>query len=141
MRLCTFNIFYIPVLLFCLTSCSGEKEVPETNLVKRGGITYQVNSDKPFKGTTVAYYGNGQVMTRKSYKDGQFHGLVETFYGNGQSEEKSYYKAGQLHGPSEAFYANGQLQGKGNFKDGQPHGLIERFHENGQLTQVYHPEP
>ncbi len=40
--------------LVLLVSCSNE--VPDDQLVERQGVTYQVNSEKPFTGISVEYY-------------------------------------------------------------------------------------
>ena len=42
--------------LVFLVSCSPPPEVPSNQLVERQGVTYQVNSEKPFTGISVEYY-------------------------------------------------------------------------------------
>jgi Uncharacterized protein conserved in bacteria len=74
--------FLTLLCLVLLVSCSNE--VPSDKLVERQGITYEVNSDKPFTGSSVSYYQNGQLEFRKNYKDGKVDGLEEWFYENGQ---------------------------------------------------------
>jgi hypothetical protein len=58
---------YLVVLLslLILTSCSPP-EVHPNKLVERNGVTYQVNSDKPFTGSSVRRQDNGEV--RKTVK-------------------------------------------------------------------------
>ena len=134
--------------IFCLvllTSCSPPPEVPSNQLVERQWVTYQVNSDQPFTGTSVEYYVDTIIENqfeervlwkRTTYKDGVMDGLYESFHPNGQMGVRENYKGGQKHGLHEVFYKNGQLQETGNFIDGKPDGLWEFFDEYGQLTET-----
>ena len=79
--------------LVLLVSCSNE--VPSDKLVERGDITYGVNSEKPFTGTSVEYYIDTIIKDefeervlwkRTTYKDGMLDGLYESFHPNGQTE-------------------------------------------------------
>ena len=129
--------------LVLLVSCSNE--VPSDKLVERGDITYGVNSEKPFTGTSVEYYIDTIIKDefeervlwkRITYKDGMLDGLFESFHPNSQLEVRENYKLGVEHGLHETFYKNGQLQETGNFIDGKPDGLWEFFDEYGQLTET-----
>ena len=40
-------------MLIAIGGCS--KEVPEVQLVERGGLTYEVNSQTPFTGSAPSY--------------------------------------------------------------------------------------
>ena len=129
--------------LVLLVSCSPPPEVPTDKLVERQGITYQVNSEKPFTGTSVEHYLDTIIkdqfeervlLKRTTYKDGVIDGLYESFHPNGQTGVRENYKLGLEHGLHEMFYKNGQLQETGNFKDGEIDGLHEWFNENGQLS-------
>ena len=61
-----------PVFII-IASCS--KEIPSDRLVERNGIYYEVNSQTPFSGRVVSYYGNGQLKYKGNYKDGEKDGL------------------------------------------------------------------
>ena len=54
--------------LVLLVSCSNE--VPDDQLVERQGITYEINSQTPFTGSSVTYHENGQLKKRVDYKKG-----------------------------------------------------------------------
>ena len=73
----------LPVLsLLIIISCS--KEIQLDQLVERNGLSYEVNNEKPFTGSTLSYYSNDQLESRIEYKDGLKDGLSETFNKNGQ---------------------------------------------------------
>ena len=99
--------------LVLLVSCSNEvNEVPSVRLVERNSITYEVNSETPFTGSSVVFYENGQLRFRENYKDGKLDGLWEW------------------------FHENGQLKSRGNLIDGDLEGLYEIFDEDGKLTKT-----
>ncbi len=118
--------------LLVIAACSPT-EIPSKDLIERQGLTYEVNSQTPFSGSSVDYHSNGQLLTKSNYKDGKRDGLWEYFGENGQLRFKSNYKDGKEDGLQESYYENGQLQTKFNGKDGQEHGLYESYDENGQL--------
>ena len=126
--------------LVLLVSCSNE--VPSDKLVERGDITYGVNSEKPFTGTSVEYYldtiikdefEDRVLWKRTTYKDGVLDGLNESFHPNGQLKENRNYKNGKMNGSQEDFYENGQLKNIYSFKNGTQEGLREQFWDNGQV--------
>ena len=45
-------------------------------------------------GIYETHYGNGQIRTRKNYKDNKLNGLSEEWYDNGQLKERSIWKDG-----------------------------------------------
>ena len=59
-----------------------------------------------------SYYDNGQLWTKKNYKDGKRGGLFES------------------------FYSDGELVYKGNYKDGEKNGLWKCFNEDGSLRRT-----
>ncbi len=90
--------YLIPSLsLLILTSCSHAiaPEVPEVlevshdKLVERDGVTYQVDSDEPFTGSSVRFYENGQLENRTDYQDGKKEGIHGRFLEH--SNDESYF--------------------------------------------------
>ena len=81
-----------------------KKEVPPDRLVQRRGITYEINSQTPFTGSSVSYYENGQLEVRENYKDGKVEGLYEGYYENGQLEERGNLKDGKEEGLFASFF-------------------------------------
>ena len=56
------------IVLCTFLICSCTKEVPHDQLVKRNGLSYEVNSQTPFTGEAVAHYENGQLLGRNLSK-------------------------------------------------------------------------
>jgi antitoxin component YwqK of YwqJK toxin-antitoxin module len=122
--------------IFLIVSCAEEvKEINAEQLVERQGISYEVNSNTPFTGSTVKYYKNGQVKERRNYKDGINYDLFELYFENGQLEERGFIKNNKLDGLYKSFYANGQLAKKGNYIDDKKEGLWEEYWENGYVKE------
>jgi len=120
-------------LLLVLTACS-QPEVPAYELLERMGITYHVNSDKPFTGSSVEFHQNGRLLSKKNYRDGKSNGLDEVFHANGQLANSVSYREGEQDGPQASFGESGEMLLRANFKSGKRDGLFETFFwENGQL--------
>ena len=45
--------------------------VDASELVPKGGLTYEVNSETPFTGVAIAKYANGQKKSEATVKDGK----------------------------------------------------------------------
>ena len=159
-------------ILVCLTSntawsegflCSNlgilcPKTVDESRTVKRGGLTYEVNSQAPFTGYTVTKYENGQIRKKTQYESGKKDGLVIEYYPNrrlwrketykngkkhgfyvhyhktGQLKEEGTSREGKKHGPWVIYWMNGHLRVKGTYTNGKKHGPWVRHWENGKLS-------
>jgi antitoxin component YwqK of YwqJK toxin-antitoxin module len=134
--------------IFCLlilVSCSPTPEIPSDKLVERQEVTYQVNSEKPFTGTSVEYFIDTIIKDqfeervlwkRITYKDGVLNGLFESFHPNGQLEFRKNYKNGKQDGLYELFSENGQLLDRENYKNGREVSKTRfYYHENGQLIR------
>ena len=100
-----------------ISGCS--KEVPLDQIVERGGLNYEVNSQTPFTGSAVEYYENVQILSKINYKDGKKDGLSEFYMENGQLVSKSNYKDGELDGLLEWYFWDGSIVDKKNYKDGK----------------------
>ena len=123
----------ITLCLVLLVSCSNE--VPDDKLVERQGITYEVNSTKPFTGQSVKYWreielskdnelvGVENIRERISFKNGKPHGLSEFFHENGQFKKGINYKDGVFDGLYEEYYENGQIKTRGNYKNDKMDGV------------------
>ena len=78
--------------LMLIVGCS--KTIDVDKLVERGGLLYEVNSDKPFSGEGVSYYSNGQKKSEVTFKDGKEDGLSSSWWENGQKNVEEIYKDG-----------------------------------------------
>ena len=79
-------------MLMAIGGCSNEVTLDQ--IVERGGLTYEVNSQTPFTGSAVVYFENGQFRYKENYKDGKRDGLTEGYYEDGQLKYKENYKDG-----------------------------------------------
>ncbi|MDB9813613.1 hypothetical protein OAC45_04025 [Gammaproteobacteria bacterium] len=138
------------LLTIGIVGCS--KEVPSDQLVKRGGLTYEINSQTRFNGASVSYFESGQLKMKSSYKNGCLDGLHEAYYENGQLKEKRTYQDildipmfcsndldleyGFYDGLHVSYYSNGQLKSKHNYKDGKEDGLSETYDYKGRLESI-----
>ena len=103
-----FTIFCAVVFATTLYS----ENITRGQLVVRNGIVYKMGSDRPFTGTHLDFYKNGQLTEKNNYKNGKFHGPREGYLQNGQLEWFENYK-------------NGQLIERNNYKNGKFHGHRE----------------
>jgi len=134
---------FLTALIFSVVSCSVP-EVPMDSLVERNGITYQVNSDKPYSGKAIIYFANGQVDLINTYKKGKII-QQEAFQQNGTPSYKEVFDKNGTIIEEEYFYDNGQLEYKyscegeidGDPRAGEdicPYAEYYEYWENGQLA-------
>ena len=110
----------VNISIFFLVSCSNEI-IKNSELVERQGITYKINSEKPFTGDAVSYHKNGQISLTTSYKNGLQEGIKNEFYDNGQLLSSVNYFMGLKEGPENLYYLSGELH-------------YEKIYKNGNLT-------
>ena len=99
---------FLTALIFSVVSCSVP-EVPMDSLVERNGITYQVNSDKPYSGKAIIYFANGQVDLINTYKKGKII-QQEAFQQNGTPLYKEVFDKNGTIIEEEYYHDNGQLR-------------------------------
>ena len=58
-----------PLLVMGMVGCEGAVDAPKW--VKRGGLTYEANSETPFTGVVVEKHESGQKMLEGTFKDGK----------------------------------------------------------------------
>lgn len=114
--------------LLILISCShaNAPEAPEVlkvshdKLIKKDGVTYQVDSAEPFTGRSVRFHENGKLEYKTSYREGKKNGLSEWYWENGILEQRGNLKNGKKNGLLELFDQNGNLIRSVIYKDGIP---------------------
>ena len=127
--------------LVLLSSCSNE--VPSDRLVQRKGISFEINSQTPFTGSSVSYHENGQLEYKGNFKDGKVNGFSERYHENGQLKEKVNFKNGkEVRKIGFKYHENGQLRLEHYYKtevdeDGRANRVVNYinkcFHTNGQV--------
>ena len=116
----------------------------KTDAKFKGGIIYLLNETKPFSGTNLCKYENGQNKTEGKYKKGNQHGKWTSWYENGQIKfVRSYWSDGRISqelryqdGMDDgwtrySYYDNGQMKEMNNYKT---HNF---FKEEGSQQQWY----
>ena len=116
----------ITTALMLMLGCSSEP-IDVDKLVERGGLHYEVNSDKPFSGEVISWYYSGQLEKKGTYKDGELDGLWTRWYENGQKGYEGIFKDGKLHGLWTEWYENGQKKKEGTYKDGEQIGKTKWY--------------
>ena len=131
------KLFILSIFLLSLISTPCLSETMD-ELVKRDGLYYEKLSKTLFTGKVtgkeqgrikdgkkegewVEYWGNGQLMSKVSYKNGKEEGEWVGYHGNGQLSSKGSYKNGLWEGDWVEYYGDGTLykRGTGTFKNGE----------------------
>ena len=107
-------------IVFCLTSSIAFSETVKPEFLKeRNGIIYKKKvSNKPYSGYVEGKKENG-FLVRGTDQKGKKEGVWKTYDWDGQLWTKRTFKDGKLDGISETYYDNGQLRTKGTFKNDQ----------------------
>jgi antitoxin component YwqK of YwqJK toxin-antitoxin module len=116
--------------LMLVVGCS--KPIDVDKLVERGGLLYEVNSDKPYSGPVFSLYENGQMSEEGTLKNGKADGKATEWNKNGQKSLEATFKDGELDGRETHWYVNGQKSYEGTYKDGEKDGKTVYWDENGQ---------
>ena len=82
------------------------------------------------------YHQNGQIKTKKRYKNGDQHGLTESWYADGSPWSKAHYKKGKKVGEYIHKYQNQTVKQKGHFTNGKKDGEWIFFDKNGDTTSL-----
>lgn len=122
------------VIILSMIVVSCEKKVSHDKLVERNGITYEVNSQEPFSGSSVEYHNDGKTMLKSiHFKDGLKDGVSNEWHENGQMKMELIFKTGQASGTSYSWYKNSQVRSEGIWENGKLNGIYKLWHENGNL--------
>ena len=89
-------------------------------------------------GVQEAYYDNGQLKERTSYKAGKREGICEAWHENGELKSRREYKAGKRDGLAETWYPTGRQQTRWSYKDDKLDGLCELWDGGENLLSQTH---
>ena len=70
----------------------GETGIDSSELVERGGLSYEANSKVPFTGLSTSKYKSGGILEKIYFKNGIKDGLWTAYYSNGQLVSKVLMK-------------------------------------------------
>jgi len=142
---------------FC-TECGNKVFVKIVDFNKLQRINNVIcHEGKPYSGSGVSYYCNGQKKNEETfnqglghgtwrywYEDGSraqevryvnnvFDGLEIEWFENGQKKSEVTWSKGALHGVWVTWYPNGQKEGEVVYTQGKKNGCETMWYENGQM--------
>ena len=124
------RIVLLLIVSLLISSCS-QKEISIEYLVKRNGITYEINKEEPFSGIVYKKLPNGQFILKGRYKNGYKDGEWIEYFDNGQIALTGLYKSGNRDGEWIKYYDNGQIAKTETFINGRLEGNYVCYYENG----------
>ena len=102
----------------------------------RDGVTYILDTDKPFTGYAKRDFENGRMASYASWKDGKPNGRWLKWYKNGRMASYIEWKDGQPNGTWTEWYDNEQKKLETNYKDGKlTDGFTTSWYENGNKKE------
>ena len=75
---------------------SGQVPIYGSTFVWKDGLVYAPDSDKPYSGEVVVYYGNKQKKYEETYNDGKPDGAWFEYYENGKLGSLTIYEDGEF---------------------------------------------
>ena len=132
-RLFIYLNFFTALLALC--SCSKNTDLSE--LVKRKGVVYKIETGEPFTGIAVSYYGKEKKNKKKhtEYKNGLIDGIETVWHKSGELMARKNYVKGRLHGESIRWYKNGQRKSVETYKKGKQSGRQSYWRKDGSLIK------
>ena len=127
------NVLILVVFLLTLTSCGKERIEDISKLELRDGKIYVIGENKPYTGTFIKKFENGNLRKIAEFKNGVPHGKEETYDKNSQLLLLNTYKNGKKDGQQKLYYENGNLRAEDKYTNGKNDGVSRMYYENGQL--------
>ncbi|MCS5421444.1 toxin-antitoxin system YwqK family antitoxin [Psychrilyobacter sp. S5] len=121
------------ILIISISLMSYGKTIDKEQLQTRNGVYFETNQETPYTGEAIAYYENGKIKFKGSYKDGLRKGEWIAYNENGKIKAKANFKDGGKKGEWIAYNENGKIEGKGNYKDGGKKGEWVTYNETGKI--------
>lgn len=97
-------------------------------------------AQKPFSGTMIHRFQNGNIETTTQYFDGVKHGDYKGYYQNGALKFDRPYQFGEKHGVHRGYYVSGAKQFEFLFENGLSIGNHFEWYESGQVFRDMHFE-
>lgn len=131
-------------------------------VVEQISFGYMGNTGFVEHGPTRFYYASGDLLGKRTYRDGKLHGTAEdffdtrrpkmiayfqegllegeyfTFWEDGTPESHTEFRAGKQVGEEQWYYSNGVLKEKVNYVKGQRQGGDTTWYESGDLESITH---
>jgi antitoxin component YwqK of YwqJK toxin-antitoxin module/Tfp pilus assembly protein PilF len=142
------------------TRLTNGKLTGECKIYNANGTLSEVNNlvEGVIQGVATEYYGTGEILVKKTYKDdllegevtvlypdgklkrvysmtkGVKNGLEKQYYNNGKPSAEYMFKDGEYSGSMKEYYNNGKIQYEYQYKDGKIDGLLKGYYTNGNPT-------
>lgn len=101
------RLYFLATLLFGFSAQAFSELIAlSANLGVKEGIYYLQNEGRPYTGYAEAYYKNGQIKYRESFRDGVKHGKETTWYEDGKLKSIVVYKSGNPQSFGSSWYTN-----------------------------------
>ena len=130
MKYCLLGL--ISCLWINLLSAQHKKKISIFELDKINGLYFQPNTIKPYSGTAIETFTNGDKKRHVPIKEGKIHGTIKEWAQNGRKIVESQYEMGVQIGQERHWYDNGKLQLEVSFAEGKPNGICTEWYRNGQ---------
>lgn len=102
-------------------------------LVDKDGLSFVPNEDKPFTGSVVSYYKNGNKELEFSHKKGRTTSFAR-FYENGNKQSETTYDSDGNPETTTFWWKNGELWETFGYKNGKKHGFVVSYAPNGSKS-------
>ena len=125
------------LILFAIFTigCSQQEPVNFGLLENKDGVYYLRNENKPFSGPVFSIEGYPSGSTGFILK-GKFDGDFISTFGDGQLRSLDTYKNGLRSGKFEYYHVNGQISSQGIFVEGKLDGKVESSNYEGNPTSI-----
>ena len=130
------KINILTAIFVFIVGCSQSEPVNFGLLEDRDGTYYLKGESKPFSGPVFSVAGFGSGSTGTILK-GKFEGEFKSFFGDGQIRSLDTFKDGLRDGKFEYFFSNGRVSSKGNYVNDKFDGKIEEFTWEGDPLTIH----
>ena len=108
-------------LLYLFVGCSKDP-INYNNLQNRSGLKFKINDSKPYTGSTIQTFQNGQKALEGYFKEGLENGKWIEWHNNGQKESEGIYLDGKKDGEWIWWNSDGDTLKKGAYENGLMEG-------------------
>lgn len=137
-----FSRFIFSLVLMSLMACQDQEEnsvfppdqvlqIHSDSLVLRPSEGLVYYHGKPFSGSSIGYYSNGNFASQIDYLKGKKQGFYKKWYENGQISFESHYSDGKQDGMTYSWWRNGNKRSASTFSKGVASGKQLQWYTSG----------
>jgi antitoxin component YwqK of YwqJK toxin-antitoxin module len=116
-------------VLFCCSLHSVLAQVNINDLTRKDNKW--LKSQKLFTGDFVAYYPDGKIKEKGSFKNGVYNGTLTSYFESGSKSQEQTYINGKLNGESFDYFESGKIRGRFQYKNDLADGKTSIYYESG----------